>query len=51
MELSARLPGGHITELVELVTGIDLVAAAARVACGALETGELAGQPGGGTAA
>ena len=36
MELNARIPGGHITELVELVTGIDLVEAAARVACGAL---------------
>lgn len=61
MELSARLPGGHITELVELVTGIDLVEAAARAACGALSSGDLpagelaagrlAGQPAGGTAA
>lgn len=65
IELSARLPGGHITELVELVTGIDLVAAAARVACGALSVeelparelrarelaaGELPGQPAGHTA-
>jgi ATP-grasp domain len=42
MELNARLPGGHITELAELVTGIDLVEAAARAACGALSPGELA---------
>jgi biotin carboxylase len=42
MELNARLPGGHITELVELVTGIGLVEAAARAACGALSPAELA---------
>jgi biotin carboxylase len=41
MELNARIPGGHITELVELVTGVDLVEVAARVACGALSGGEL----------
>jgi biotin carboxylase len=43
MELNARIPGGHIPELVELVTGVDLVEAAARAACGALTAGELAG--------
>ena len=42
MELNARIPGGHITELVELVTGVDLVAVAARVACGALTAEDLA---------
>lgn len=41
MELNARIPGGHITDLVELVTGIDLVEAAARTACGALSGAEL----------
>lgn len=45
MELNARIPGGHITELVELVTGIDLVEAAARVACGVLSAGELSSPP------
>jgi biotin carboxylase len=45
MELNARIPGGHITELVELVTGIDLVAVAARVACGTLSPGDLASPP------
>ena len=43
MELNARIPGGHVTELVELVTGIDLVEAAVRVACGALSGAELTG--------
>jgi ATP-grasp domain len=42
MELNARLPGGHITELAQLVTGIDLVEAAARAACGTLSPDELA---------
>jgi biotin carboxylase len=51
MELNARIPGGHIPELVELVTGIDLVEAAARVACGALSVAELAGPSDGGRAA
>ena len=41
MELNARIPGGHIPELVKLVTGIDLVEAAARVACGALSVDKL----------
>jgi hypothetical protein len=41
MELNARLPGGHITELAQLVTGIDLVEAAARAACGTLSPDEL----------
>lgn len=45
MELNARIPGGHIPELVELVTGVDLVESAARVACGALSTAELALPP------
>lgn len=43
MELNARIPGGHVTELVELVTGIDLVEVAVRVACGALSSAELSG--------
>lgn len=43
MELNARIPGGHITELVEAVTGIDLVSVAVRVACGALSPGDLTG--------
>jgi len=43
MELNARIPGGHIPELVELVTGIDLVGVAAQVACGALSVNELTG--------
>jgi biotin carboxylase len=43
MELNARIPGGHITELVELVTGVDLVEVAARVACGALSGADLTG--------
>lgn len=51
MELNARIPGGHIPELVELVTGVDLVAAAAQVACGALPVDELAGPPAAGAAA
>ena len=51
MELNARIPGGHITELVELVTGIDLVEAAARAACGALSAGELARPPAAGPVA
>ena len=45
MELNARIPGGHIPELVELVTGVDLVAAAAQVACGTLSVDELAQPP------
>ena len=45
MELNARIPGGHIPELVELVTGIDLVAAAALAACGALSAAELPHPP------
>lgn len=45
MELNARIPGGHITELVEAVTGIDLVSVAVRVACGALSPGDLTGAP------
>jgi biotin carboxylase len=51
MELNARIPGGHITELVELVTGIDLVEAAARAACGTLPAGELTGPRAAGTSA
>ena len=51
MELNARIPGGHITELVELVTGIDLVEAAAQAACGTLPAGDLAGPPAAGTSA
>ena len=45
MELNARIPGGHIPELVELVTGVDLVATAAQVACGTLSADELAQPP------
>jgi len=51
MELNARIPGGHVTELVELVTGIDLVEAAVRVACGALSGAELTGPRAAGTPA
>ena len=51
MELNARLPGGHITELVQLVTGTDLVEAAARAACGALPADELARPPAAGSPA
>ena len=45
MELNARIPGGHIPDLVELVTGIDLVAVAAQVACAALSPDELPAPP------
>jgi hypothetical protein len=51
MELNARIPGGHIAELVELVTGIDLVEAAAQAACGTLPAGGLTGPPPAGTSA
>jgi biotin carboxylase len=45
MELNARIPGGHITELVEAVTGIDLVSVAVQVACGRLSCTDLTSAP------